>query len=92
MKSEYITRAALSKSIKACHRIEDEIQRQLVALGRTESSRAADIQLALASVRRNCPSWCEQAAWDRIADSFANWARTFNNLQLFWILRRKRDE
>lgn len=87
-----IRRRDLARSLNACFRIEDAIWRGLVALGCTEQSHAADIRLALASVRRDCPSWCEQEAWERIADSFANWATTFNSLQLFWILRRKRDD
>ena len=91
-KDGVIRRRDLARSLNACLRVEDAIWRGLVAQGCTEQSHAADIHLALASVRRDCPSWCEQAAWDRIADSFANWARTFNSLQLFWILRRKRDE
>jgi hypothetical protein len=87
-----VRRSDLAHKIQACHRVEDAQWQKLQTLGCTEQSSAADIRLALVSVRRECPSWCEPAAWERIADTFATWATIFNSLQLFWRLRRKRDD
>lgn len=87
-----IQRSHLARSIIDCHRIEDAQWQRMVALGCTACSSAADIRLALVTIRRECPSWCERDAWDRIADSFVTWASIFNSLQLFWRLRRKREE
>lgn len=87
-----IHRKDLTRSIVACHRIEDAIWRKLTAMGCDERSSTTVIHAALVDVRRDCPTWCEQEAWGRIADSFATWAATFDSLQLFWRLRRKRDE
>lgn len=81
----------LGRSLRSCHRIEDTIWAKLRALGRSERSSAADIRLALIGIGQQCPEWCEQAAWDTIADSFARWAALFGDLRLFMALRRKRD-
>lgn len=89
---QVIRRKDLTRSIHACHRIEDAQWRKLEALGCGEYTPAVNIRLALASIRRECPSWCELSAWECIADSIAAWATTFDSLQLFWRLRRKRDD
>lgn len=80
----------LHRSIKDCHRLEDAIWRELAARGCDEQSKALQIDAALMQIP--CPAWCEQAAWDRIAESYRTWSTIFGNLQLFWQLRRKRDE
>ena len=87
-----IRRTDLTRSIVACHRIEDAMWREIAALGCDERSSAADIQQALTNIGPRCPSWCEQKAWDRIAEMFATWSTTCGSLHLFWRLRRKRDE
>lgn len=86
-----IRRKDLTRSIVACYKVEDAMWRKLQAFDCTEYSTAADVRLALVSVRREWPSWCEREAWERIADMFASWATTFDSLQLFWRLRRKRE-
>lgn len=85
-----ICRKDLSHSIIDCHRIEDAIWRELTDQGCDEETKALQIDQALDQI--HCPAWCEQAAWERIAESFRTWSTTFGNLVLFWQLRRKRDE
>lgn len=91
-KETVITVADLGHSKKACYRIEDAIWARLRALRCSERSSAADIRLALVSIRQQCPEWCEQGAWEAIAGSFTRWASTFGGLREFVFLRRKRDE
>jgi len=83
-----ITLRDLSHSLKACHRVEDELWRRLEL---RERSSAAQVAAALAAYS-DPPAWCSQEAWERIAASMREWARTFGNLDLYWSLRRKRDE
>jgi len=78
----------LSHSLKACHRCEDELWRQLSCDERSSASRVC---AALDSVG-DPPAWCSQEAWERIADNMREWAQVFGNLELYWQLRRKRDE
>jgi len=78
----------LSHSLKACHRVEDELWRRL---GCDEWSSAARIHAALESVGAP-PAWCEASAWERIARSMREWTTIFGGLELYWSLRRKRDE
>jgi hypothetical protein len=82
----------LPRSLGACYRIEDAIWRQLRDDGCSERSSAVTIRLAIEDVRPRCPGWCEPKAWERIADMFVTWSEAFNSLELFWRLRRKRDE
>lgn len=88
---KYVTRADLTRSIKACHRIEDAIGRKLDECGLTERSPAADVCQAVALIRQYPAGWCERAAWERIADSFVSWATIYGTLERFWQLRRKRE-
>ena len=87
-----IARSDLGRSIRSCYRIEDSVWGKLRALGCSEHSSVADIRLALVRIGQECPEWCEQAAWEAIAESFARWAGIFGDLRLFMALRRKRDE
>lgn len=87
-----IKRSDLARSLQACYRIEDAIWRELRTLGLTEHSRPADVRLAMPSVYQLCPAWCELEAWERIGESFVNWAETFGMLQMFWQLRRRQDQ
>lgn len=80
----------LAHSLIACYRVEDAIWRLLQAASLSERSSAVTIQLALDEIRPACPDWCTPAAWECIADMFARWSETFNSLELFWKLRRKR--
>ena len=89
-KDGIIRRKDLAHSIIDCHRIEDAIWRELRDQGCDEQSNALQIDQALMQI--SCPPWCEQAAWDRIAESFRTWSTTFGNLVLFWQLRRKRED
>lgn len=88
-KDGIIRRKDLAHSIIDCHRIEDAIWNELRDQGCDESSNAIAIDQALDQI--HCPPWCEQAAWDRIAESFRTWSTIFGNAQLFWQLRRKRE-
>jgi hypothetical protein len=85
-----IRRKGLSHSIIDCHKIEDAIWRELTEQGCDEHSKALQIDHALDQIP--CPPWCELAAWERIAQSYREWSTIFGNLQLFWQLRRKRDD
>jgi hypothetical protein len=89
-KNKVIRRKDLSHSIIDCHRIEDAQWSELTKQGCDEHSKALHIDQALMQIV--CPPWCEQEAWDRIAETFRTWSAIFGNLQLFWQLRRKRDE
>lgn len=90
-RSKVITLAHLRRSIADCHRIEDAIWRKLRAVGITPSSSAARIANGLRYECAAAPSWCEQAAWDRIAASMLAWARTFGNLQIYVDLRSRKE-
>ena len=89
-KDGIIRRKDLSHSIIDCHKLEDAIWCGLRDQGCDEQSNALQIDQALDQLA--CPAWCEPAAWDRIAESFRTWSTIFGNLQLFWQLRRKRDD
>lgn len=89
-KNKIIRRRDLSHSIIDCHRIEDALWSELTRLGCNEQSKALQIDQALEQIE--CPLWCEREAWDRIAESYRTWVTIFGNLQLFWQLRRKRDD
>lgn len=82
----------LNRSLRDCYRIEDALWGRLRQLGCDWDTSAAGLGAALQTARAACPEWCEQAAWDAIAGSFARWAGIFGNLRLFVALRRKRDE
>jgi len=83
-----ITLRDLSHSLKACHRCEDELWRRLDL---DERSSASHVSAALDGVGAP-PAWCSREAWERIADSMREWVVIFGNLELYWSLRRKRDE
>lgn len=87
-----IARTDLGRSIRDCYRIESAIWQQLQQAGCTTGTDADGILLALVDVLQQRPEWCEQAAWETIADSFARWSELFGDLRLFMALRRKRDE
>lgn len=87
-----ISRSDLLHSFKDCYAVEDAIWSQLQTAGCTERSSAYAVNTALLDIRMVCPAWVEKEAWDRIADSFSNWAMTFNSLELFWKLRRMKDD
>ncbi len=74
-----ISAAQLSRSLKACHRIEDAIAARL------HDGMAFD-------TIGDPPAWCETSAWERIIQSMQQWAAIFGGLELYWQLRRKRDE
>lgn len=82
----------LPRSLRDCYRIEDALWSRLRAAGCTWSTDAVGLGAALHAARAECPEWCEQPAWDAIAESFSRWAGIFGDLQLFVALRRKRDE
>lgn len=85
-----VRRKDLNHSIIDCHRIEDALWRELHDLGCDEQSKAHQVGHALDQIA--CPTWCEQAAWDRIAESYRTWSTIFGNLELFRQLRHKRDD
>lgn len=89
-KDGIIRRKDLSHSIIDCHKIEDALWNDLRDQGCDEQSKALQIDQSLEQIP--CPAWCEQEAWERIAQSYREWVTIFGNLQLFWQLRRKRDE
>jgi hypothetical protein len=85
-----IRRKDLSHSIIDCHRIEDALWSELTRMGCDVHAKALQVDQALMEIP--CPAWCEQEAWDRIAESYRAWSSIFGDLRLFWQLRRKRDE
>lgn len=85
-----ISRADLVRSLKLCHQIEDAMWRELRDASCNEQSSATTIAVALTTIRQRCPAWCEQAAWERYADIFCQWSQTFESLEVFWRLRRKK--
>jgi hypothetical protein len=87
-----IRRSDLRDSYRDCHVVEDAWWRRLDDHGITEDSSAAKVCAALALELADPPSGIEQDAWERIAQSYREWSTIFGNLQLFWQLRRKRDE
>lgn len=91
-KSKVIRRKDLSHSIIDCHAVEDAWRRRLYDHGIDEHSSPAKVCAALALELSDPPSGIEQEAWERIAQSYREWVTIFGNLQLFWQLRRKRDE
>lgn len=80
--------ADLIHSIVACHRVEDAIWQRL---NLEANNRKAEVLAALDSLGAP-PVWCEREAWERIANSMRSWSIIFGNLELYWQLRRKRDE
>lgn len=91
-KGKVIRRKDLNRSIIDCHTIEDAWWRRLYNHGIDENSSLAKVSTALALELADPPSNIEQEAWERIAESYRTWVTIFGNLQLFWQLRRKRDE
>lgn len=87
-----IRRKDLSHSIIDCHRIEDAWWQRLQTHGIDEASSPAKVCTAIALELAEPPSGIEQAAWERIAESYRTWATIFGNLVLFWQLRHMRDE
>jgi hypothetical protein len=91
-KDKVIRRKNLIHSIIDCHRVEDAWWQRLQAHGIKESSSPAKVCTALALELADPPVGIEAAAWERIAESYRTWSTIFGDLQLFWQLRRKRDE
>jgi hypothetical protein len=91
-KDGIIRRKDLSHSIIDCRKIEDAWWRRLYDHGIDETSSPAKVCTALALELADPPDMIEQEAWERIAQSYREWVTIFGNLQLFWQLRRKRDE
>lgn len=90
-KRDVITMRDLSRSLVACHRIEDELWKRLRADGCTPASSAAKVANCLRYGCAEPPSWCEKQAWERIKQSMLGWARIFGSLQLHTDLRNKKD-
>lgn len=78
----------LVHSLKACHRVEDEIWKRL---GLETSSRKAEVLAALDRLG-SPPSWCSVEAWERIAASMRSWAIVCGDMRLYWSLRWKREK
>jgi hypothetical protein len=87
-----IRRSDLRDSYRDSHAVEDAWWRRLYDHGIDEHSSPAKVCTALALELGAPPSGIEQEAWERIAQSYREWVTIFGNLQLFWQLRRKRDE
>lgn len=87
-----IRRSDLRGSYKDCHAVEDAWWCRLYDHGIDENSSPAKVCTALALELADPPSGIEPEAWERIAQSYREWSITFGNLQLFWQLRRKRDD
>jgi hypothetical protein len=87
-----ITRADLSRSLAACHRVEDEIWSRLRGAGCKPTSSTALVRSYLATTCAIPPAWCEVAAWDRMVRSFRDWSHIFGDLDLFLSLRHRRDD
>lgn len=90
--AELIKRSDLTRSRAACHRVENEIWQRLTQVGCTDQTNAARLLSAMAATCETPPEWCTVAAWERMLRSIAEWVRTFGTMELFWELRRKRDE
>lgn len=74
-----ISATQLSRSLVSCHRIEDAIAARL------GDSMSFDTLGAP-------PAWCSVEAWECIIQSMREWSTIFGGLDLYWSLRRKRDE
>ncbi len=84
-----ITRADLAKSFKECHRIEDDILRQLRKQKLDERSPAHLVLPALQNVTR--PAWCAADAWEYMIGSVGAWARSHGSLEVFHAARTMKN-
>lgn len=82
----------LAHSLGAGHRVEDALWRILRDMGCLEQSGAAVIKHAMADARQDCPPWCEVPAWNLMADVIERWAVAHGSLEVFWKLRRKKED
>lgn len=83
--SSQITRADLTHTFDACHKVEDEIMRQLSKRGITEDSPSWTVLPALE--RLSCPHWCVPDAWGYMLINIGYWASAHGSLAIWRAAR-----